>query len=84
MYSYFFVPFLHEGLQFASISSIVFVGQSLGHLLRHSDLIGRACSTGTTEGPPNFSLKLIYSLNRLFKEQVYILHIHFYNNSKNR
>ena len=45
------------------MSSIVLVGQSLGHLLRHSDLIGRACSTGTTEGPPKFSLKKIQEDN---------------------
>ena len=56
------LPFLHEGLQLASISSIVLVGQSLGHLLRHSDLIGRACLTGTTEGPPKFALKVYQHL----------------------
>ena len=42
-------------------------GQSSGHLLRHSDLIGRACSTGTTDGPPKLALKilLIYYLNKV-------------------
>ena len=51
----------------------MFVGQSPGHLLRHSDLIGRACSTGTTEGPPKFSLKVNFGLKARFKENLYII-----------